>query len=186
MTKLLLLFCLLFGSAFAEEFFPVPAVKFQITSNNPIDKLTASLKYPEDLLRRYKPEGAKISNKRVSNNHISFNATKTYMLISKTVGIHGTFDANENDVGCAHNEVGFDLVFVFDGSDQLVSDNIDRLEAKLCAKEQTKTLAMAVVRTKIFKGRNYSNALGPVVKGIIEAQINPLLRALNEELQSSK
>jgi hypothetical protein len=69
-------------------------------------KLDDILKYPEGVLKRFKPEGATITNKRVSQNRISFNATKTIMFISKTVMVQGTLDSNENNRGCAANESG--------------------------------------------------------------------------------
>lgn len=173
-------------NVFADsDFFTVTPVKFQINATDAKDKLDDILKYPEGVLKRFKPEGATITNKRVSQNRISFNATKTIMFISKTVMVQGTLDSNENNRGCAANESGYDVKLELDGSDAIVLDNIDRLEIKLCVKDNNNSIS-GVVKPFIYKGRDYSSTTGSIAKGIIEAQVNPLLKALNDEIASKK
>lgn len=173
-------------SAFAEEFFAIPATKFQIKNNRVEEKLEMTLKYPEKLLKRFQPEGAKISNKVVSGNNIRFNATKSVGFLSKTVAVNGVLDTVEDNRGCAANEQGYDITLNLDGSDSIVSENIDRLEAKLCTSYPNASLMNATVKGKIVKGPYYSNLVGGVAKDIIAAQVNPLIKALTDEIQAMK
>jgi hypothetical protein len=169
----------------AEDFFTVPSIQFNAKATNAMSKLEDTLKYPESLLKRYKPAGATISNKRVSGNNITFNATKSFAFISKTVVVHGVLDSIEDGGSCAKGETGFNITFNFDGSDALVTENIDRIEAKICAKEANNQVS-GLIKSKIYIGTNYSSTFGPIAKGIIEAQINPLATALTEEIQVKK
>jgi hypothetical protein len=184
MKKILPFIFFLSMSAFAEEAFLIPSSKFQIKSSRVEEKLEMSLKYPEKLLKRFQPLGAKITNKSVSGNSIRFHATKTVAFISKTVAVSGVLDTQEDNSGCAVNEKGYTIILNLDGSDAIVSENIDRLEAKLCTKTSNSSLLNANVKGKIVKGAMYSNLVGGVAKDIIAAQVEPLIKALTEEIQS--
>lgn len=186
MKKLLILSLVLTTNLYAEDFFSVPPKKFQIESLNVEEKLVQTLKYPEGLLGRFKSEGATMSNKKVSNNSMSFEATKTVMFVSKTVFVNGVLDITEEDQSCEKNQHGYKLVLNLDGSDTLVTENIDRLEALICTQSISNKKLTGTVRGKIYKGNDYSFLLGPIAKGIIEDQLNPLLKALTEEVQSGK
>jgi hypothetical protein len=184
MTKLVItLTIFLANNLYAQDFFSIPENKFQIKSVNALEKLELTLKYPEKFLKRFKPEGAIITEKFVSNNNIRFIATKKVLFISKSALVNGNLDSFQENTGCAKNEIGFKLVLNFDGSDGIVVDNIDRLEAKICATNIGTNQLIGSVKGRIYKGNNYSSAVGMVAKDIIEAQINPLLRALTEEIQ---
>ncbi len=185
MKKLTLLigFFLYFNSTNASDFFPVQEVKFNITGNNIQTKLDETLSSPEKLLKLFNPAGAKISKKEVQNNHIKFYATKTVLLISKTVLVRGVLENQSNNNGCATGEFGQDIIFDFAGSDGLVYDNVDRLEVKLCTKQINEKSASVVARPKIFKGRNYSNTMGAIARDMIQAQISPLIQALKTAIQ---
>ena len=135
-------------------------------------------------MKRFNPAGAKIDNKRVLKNVINFNITKTVLFVSKVVKVNGTLESIEDSSGCANNLEGYNIVLNFDGSDAIVTDNIDRLEAKLCVDISKSNQLVGSVKGKIYKGNNYSNAFGTIAKGIIEAQVNPLINALNAEIQS--
>jgi hypothetical protein len=184
MKKLLALTMLISLNSYAEDFFPIPVSKFQIKSDRVEEKLETTLKYPEKLLKRFQPQGAKISDKQVSNNTIRFKATKSVALFTKTVNVNGVLDSEEDNKGCKANEQGYNIVLNLDGSDGLVSDNIDRLEAKLCATYPGPSAMNATVSGKIIKGNNYSSLVGGVAKDIIQAQVAPLIKALTEEIQS--
>lgn len=171
-------------ASLANDFFSIPAVIFQIETPDALEKLDMTLKYPEGLLKKFKPEGAVITKKTGNNNTISFYATKSYLTFSHTVYVNGTFESSENDILCEKNEKGYELNFNFEGSDSMITDNIDRINAKLCVKVLNSKLITGVVRSRIYKNENYSNLLGSVVKGIIEAQINPLLKALREDVHA--
>jgi hypothetical protein len=186
MKKLLFLALIASTNLHAEEFFSVAPIKFQLEGVKVEERLEQTLKYPEGLLGRFKSEGAKMSDKKVSQNTMSFQATKTVMFISKTVFVNGVLDVTDDHKSCGQTQKGYKLVLNLDGSDQLVTDNIDRLEAIICAQTLTNQKISATVKGKIYKGNDYSRLVGPVAKGIIEDQLNPLLKALTEEVQSGK
>lgn len=185
--KTLLFLALIAGTNLqAEDFFTVAPIKFQIESSNVVERLEQTLKYPEGLLGRFKAEGAKMSEKKVSNNSMSFLATKKVLFISKTVLVNGVLDVSEDLKSCDKNHTGHKLVLNLDGSDDLVTDNVDRLEAVICTQSLNGKKLTGSIKGRIYKGHNYSSLVGPVAKGIIEDQLNPLLKALTEEVQSGK
>ena len=99
--------------SYANDYFQVAPIRFEVTANNPLEKLETTLKYPEGLLNKFKPAGAVITNKKVSQNNVSFNMTKSYLLISKTLSVKGTLDANQTNDGCLKGESGFNIVFKY-------------------------------------------------------------------------
>jgi hypothetical protein len=184
MKKLFLLSLLFCCNLFAQDFFPIPATSFTIKSTNVEEKFNQTLTYPENLLKRFNPEGAVISNKTVSGNTIQFKATKTIAIITKSVKVVGVLDSSELKKGCAANEKGYLLTLNLDGSDREVIENIDRLEAAVCADFSNSSQMNAKVTGKIVKGSNFTMLIGGVVKGVIEAQVNPLIKALTNEIKS--
>lgn len=186
MKKLLFLALIAATNLHAEEFFTVAPIKFQIESAKVEEKLEQTLKYPEGVLGRFKSEGAKMSDLKVSHNSMSFNATKSVLFISKTVFVNGFLDVTSDLNSCEKNQTGYKLVLNLDGSDELVTDNVDRLEAVICAQSLNGKKLTGTVKGRIYKGANYSGLVGPVAKGIIEDQLKPLLKALTEEVQSGK
>ncbi|MFA6237958.1 MAG: hypothetical protein WC635_11560 [Bacteriovorax sp.] len=184
MKTLVILLLAISTNVFAEDFFAMKPINFQILKNGVAEKLEEVLKNPEGLLKRFKPEGAKIANKKVSHNVISFQATKTVLFVSHTVNVNGILDTDEDNRNCDKNQKGYKLTLVLDGSDGLVIDNIDRLEAILCTTQVQSNQLTGIAKGIIFKGKDYSNVFGPVARGMIEAQVGPLLKALNEEIQA--
>lgn len=186
MKKLLFLALVATTNLYAEEFFTVAPIKFQIESAKVEERLEQTLKYPEGLLGRFKAEGAKMSEKKVSNNSLSFMATKKVLFITKTVFVNGVLDVSEDSKSCDKTQTGYRIVLNLDGSDELVTDNVDHLEAVICTQTLNGKNLTGTVRGKIYKGQNYSSVMGPIAKGIIEDQLNPILKALTEEVQSEK
>lgn len=183
---MLLILCQTFGIALAADFFSVPEVTFQIASPDALSKLEMTLNYPEVLLKKFRPGGAVITDKKVSNNNVSFYATKSYLAIPYSVFVSGTFESTELERGCEKNEKAFEINFSFIGSDAMIEDNIDRIKARLCVKVLKANLISGVIRAKIYKKDTYSRLFGGVVKGMIEEQINPLLSALKQAVQNQK
>ncbi len=166
------------------EVIAIKAAQFSVKTQNGLAKLEDSLKYPESLLQKFQPQGAKISNKIVSNNQVSFNGTKGYLGMKKTILVKGTLDSVENKVGCSKTEKRYDVTFSFDGSDGLVADNFEMIKIKVCASENSNTSLLVNIQPSLIQGRNYSDFTGSYVQGIIEAQIDPIIKALNEEISS--
>lgn len=185
MKKLLIFAFLSSSHLYAEEFFVVPPINFQIVAENVFEKLELTFKYPENLLKKFKPEGATIDNKSVSNNVLRFMATKKILFVTKSVQVNAILDVYQDNTDCAKNQLGHRLVLSFDESDELVVDNISRLEAIFCTINPSSNKLIGTVKGKIYKGNNFST-IGYLAKGLIEAQINPLVKALNEEIKSMK
>jgi hypothetical protein len=104
------------------------------------------------------------------------------MMISKTVFVHSYFDVT-SDPGCnSKTEKGYLAKMDFAGSDDLITDNIDKYEALICVQEDSPESLKIKVSAKLFKGNSYSMILGPIVSDIIAAQTGPLIDAISAEV----
>jgi hypothetical protein len=185
-TTLLPLF-ILSTNVFADsDYFAIAPINFTLNTPNAHEKLLNTIRNPEGLLKKYKPEGAILTKKSVSHNEIKFYATKKIAFISKTVLVRGIVDSEENVSGCKSNETAYKLKLSLEGSDGIVVDNIDRMEGILCTYDKSKTIITGTMYPKIYKGQDYTNTIGSIAEGIIEAQINPIIKALAEDVQSQK
>ncbi len=185
MKKLtLFLFILLSQSVLAQQSVALSPITFQINATNALSKFEQTVLYPERLLNRYRPVGAAISQKKVSQNVISFVATKSVLFLSKSVYVNGIFESSADSRACSKGETGYQLRMSFDSSDRLVTDNVDGLEATICLQSQSTAKLSGIVRSKVIIGNNYSNTLGPVALNLIKAQVGPLINALTEEIKS--
>lgn len=181
---ILFIFSLLATPVIAGKSIDLAPMVIQVSTNNALSKIEQTLLYPENLLKRFEPVGATITNKRVSQNVISFTATKTKLFISKSVYVNGIFEASENKKSCPNGEFGFNLRMHFETSDALVTDNVEELQAILCLKGESSSQLNGNVRSKIVLGKNYSSLLGPKIVGLIQEQVNPLINAITEEIKS--
>ena len=185
MKKVMILFLLLLAPyVFAEQNVTIAPITFQVNAQEALSKFDQTLLYPESLLKRFRPVGAKISDKRVSQNVISFVATKTVLFISKSVYVNGILDVTQDNRICSKEEVGYRLKMRFDSSDHLLTDNVDELQANVCLRSESDTKITGLVQSKIIIGNNYSKALGPIAINLIKDQVSPLLNALTEEIKS--
>jgi len=185
MKKMMIFLMLLVApSVFANQSVELSPINFQVSADNVLSKFEQTVLYPEALLKRFQPVGAKITNKRVSQNVISFVATKSKLFISKSVYVNGILDTNEDSRSCSKGEVGYSLKMRFDSSDDLVTDNVDELQAIICLRSLSNKNLVGVAKSKIIIGNNYSSLLGPVAINLIKEQVSPLLNALTEEIKS--
>lgn len=184
MKKMMIFLMLLLAPVvFAKDNVELSPITFQVSANDALSKFEHTLLYPESLLKRYHPVGAKISNKRVSHNVISFVATKTILFITKSVYVNGILDTSADNQECKKEEVGYSLKMHFDSSDALVTDNVKEFEASICLKSESNTKLTGLVRSKIIIGNNYSKTKGPIAISLIKDQVAPLLNALTEEIK---
>jgi len=184
MKQTLILLALLFCHNLSAETIVLKTTQTSIQANDGLDKLKMSLKYPESLLKRFEPAGATISNKIVSNDQVSFVGTKSWMGMSRSVYLRGTLDSIENNKKCKKNETGFDVTFNFDGSDSLIADNFEMIEIKLCVLEKATNNLLVSISPRLIQGERYSGLKGGYIQGLIEAQISPIIKALNQEITS--
>lgn len=187
MNKLILLSVLLISpSVFAKQSIALSPISFQISADHALSKFDQAISHPEDVLKRYRPASVKITNRRVSQNEISFVAVKTVLFVSKSVYVHGVLESNEISRGCSGSEKGYSLKMHFEGSDHLVTDNVDELRAVVCLNEESNTKLTGVIRSQIITGDRYSRTLGPLAINLIKEQVQPLLSALTEEIKSMR
>ncbi|MBC7713953.1 MAG: hypothetical protein H7177_11480 [Rhizobacter sp.] len=187
MKKILLLMVLLLSlPAFARENIVIPPVNFQISTDHALSKFDQALLHPEEILKRYMPIGVKISNKRVTQNEISFIATKTYLFISKSILVNGILESSEVIRGCSREEVGYELKMHFESSDHLVTDNVEELQVLICLREENQSKITGQIRSQIITGSRYSYPTGPFAVSLIKDQVSPLLSAMTEAIKSMR
>ena len=179
-TTLLLLVLSVSPSVFARQSMALSPINFQIAAPNALSKFHDVVLNPEDILRRFKPAGVKISNKNVARNEISFTATKTVLVISKSVYVHGVLESHEASRDC------YSLRMHFEGSSHLVTDNVEELQASLCVREESPNKITGQIRPQIILGDRYSRTLGPMAINLIKDQVQPLLTAVTEEIRSMR
>lgn len=171
-------------SAFAKESIALSPINFQVMAEDALSKFEQTVLYPEGLLKRFHPVGAKISNKRISHNVISFVATRKILLISKSVFVNGILEASKDNQACSKGDVGYRIKMQFDSSDALVTDNVEELQALICLRSQSKTTLVGNVKAKVITGNNYSSAVGAIAVNLIKEQVSPLIDALTKEIKS--
>jgi len=185
MKKLITLIVLfLLNQLFAAETITIEPAQFEIQTMNGLDKLDYTLKNPESLLTRFQPEGAQISKKYVSKNVVSFFGTKSWLGLSRSIFVKGSLDSNLNSLGCNETQLRYDVTFNFEGSDGLVADNYEMIKIKICASETSSKNLTLKIYPSLVQSENYSNFTGSYVKRIIQAQINPIIKAINQEITS--
>jgi hypothetical protein len=184
MKKMMIFLMLLVApSAFANQSVELSPTSFQVSADNALSKFEQTVLYPEGWFKRFRPVGAKISNKRVSQNVISFVATKNLLFISKSVYVNGFLESSEDKEACSQEDVGYSFKIHFDSSDALVTNNVEKLEAIVCLHSQSDTKLVGNVRSRIIIGNNYSKIRGPIAIKLIKEQVSPLLNALTEEIK---
>jgi hypothetical protein len=151
-----------------------------------MSKFDQVISNPERVLKRYRPVGVRVSNKRVAGNEISFTAMKTVLLISKSVYVHGILETREVNRGCGRLERAYSLKMRFESSDSLVTNNVDELRALLCLREDSDSKVSGQIRPELITGDRYSRTLGPLAINLIKNQVSPLLNALTEEIKSMR
>jgi hypothetical protein len=173
-------------SVFATQSIALSPISFRVSADNVLSKFEQAVLYPEGVLKRFQPVGAKISNKHVSQNTISFVATKSKFFISKAVHVNGILESSADNRTCSKKDVGYTLKMSFDNSDDLVTNNVEGLEAIICLHSQSDRELVSIVRSRIILGNNYSKMLGPIAINLIKEQVSPLLNALTEEIKSMR
>ncbi len=168
----------------ADDIILLPKVNFEIESKNALSKIKDVLLIPENIIKRYEPTGATISKKSVDKNQFQFNATKSVLFISKTVFVHSYFEIEESSSCSSQKEIGYMAKMDFSGSDAFLTDNIEKYEAIICFQEKSSSNLAVTVMAKIYKGNFYSSVVGPIMRDMIAAQTQPLIRAITEEVKS--
>ena len=181
---MMLLLLMVAPSVFANQSVALSPINFQVSAGDVLFKFEQTALNPQGVLKRFRPVGAKISKKRVSQNVISFVATKTVLFISKSVYVNGILESSVDNRACSKEDVGYSLKMHFDSSDELVTNNVEGLEATVCLHSKSDTIIVGNVRSRIIIGNNYSKILGPIAIDLVKQQMSPLIKALTEEIES--
>lgn len=167
----------------AQESFSIDAIKFEVKQSNALVSIEKVLRNPTNLIKSYKPVGASISNRVIRRNEVSFIASKTILFLTKKVSVKSVFSVDDSSHICPADQIGYVLNVNFVGSDDIVTDNIDQLDAHFCLKEKSNSLVTVKVGGSIVKGPSYNVITGQVARNMIEAQMGALVAALLEEVR---
>jgi hypothetical protein len=167
---------------FASDTIELPVTPFELQTPNINSRIDESIKNPESILNRYVPAGLSVKDKKISGNTIEFMATKTVLGISRTVFYHGILDIDE--IKAPKNNRCFLAELAFTGSGPLIIDNIEKLHLTLCVKETSTDHMRGDIKPLLFKGNNYGGLLGTIAKNIVIDQIDPMIKAVKEEIES--
>ena len=171
--------------SFAIDSIALPNKSFVINTENAIRKLEDTIRAPHEILIRFVPAGVSIKNKNVNNDQIDIMASKTVMMMTKTVRIKGALDIVPVQIKSAL-EVCYSITMDFAGSDQLITDNIDLLNMLFCATKITEHKIKVNVVSKIIKGENYSSLMGSITTGIVQDQLQPIITAVQKTIESQR
>lgn len=172
--------------AMGAQTIQLPAVSFELKTANGMDKIESVLLNPESLLRRYRPVGAKITNKSVDRNQFQFNAEKTVFLITENVFIHSYFNVTRDNTCATKGDTGYVAKMDFSGSDKMITDNIEKYEAQICARELSEGKVNVQVKARLIRGNDYSSIIGPIISDMIAAQNSAFIEAISHEIKSTK
>lgn len=184
MTKFFILIALLIkiNLSFAAGFIDLPSTQFEAKAENIQSKINEIIANPEPILHRYKPVGLKIKNKIINHNQIQFLATKEVLGISRTVLYNGTL--NIELINPIKNQNCFLATLDFNGSGELIIDNIEQMLMTVCTSEIDPNHLKAQVKTRLLKGNNYGGLIGGIAKNLIADQLDPILVSIKEEIES--
>ena len=181
MNKLIALCFLLSTHVFAGDYIDLPVSTFESKAEGIYDRINNIINNPEPVLVRYKPVGMKIRDKVINHNQIQFLATKEVLGISKTVLYKGTLDISYID--SQPNQKCFKTFLDFNGSGDLIIENIENLEMVFCTKEKGPDHLSATVKSKMKKGQGYGGVIGPIAKNLIADQVAPIITSIKEEIE---
>lgn len=167
-------------SLFAQELIELDVRKVQVPSQNLNAIIVEIMQNPESVLERYRPQGITVKNKKIVGNQIEFMATKSVLGISRTVLYKGTLEIEE--LPNQKNSPCFKATQDFQGSGELIIENIEKMELTFCLNQLNANKTEAVIKPVLTKGRNPGGVLGNVATNLIIDQVDPVIEAIKEEI----
>lgn len=166
----------------AKEVVTIAPIKFSIQADDAFFKLEDSIFHPQGILEKFVPAGMSYRNKVVRDNYIEFVGTKRVLMFSKTITMRGFLTAHKkDDVSGSHC---YDGSVDFSTSDRLLSDNWELLEIDFCVTEKSNNTLELIVSPKLHSGGNYDSVFGPIIKNVMIDQINPVIKAIKQDIES--
>jgi len=166
----------------ADSYFPTEPLNIKLSATNLLDKINRVIDAPQDVLTKYVPVGGKVTNKQVNGHTFSFVMTKKVLIITKTFRVYGQLFIKNEGVVCKKDEIGLNYAVDLNGSDDLVLDNVKKLDFDICLAMKNSNEATAKVTGKVFKGDRYAEPLGSIARSMIEEQVGPFVSALQAVL----
>ena len=157
---------------------------FELNAENVYARIDEAVKNPEGILNNYQPSGISIKDKQINGNQIQFMATKSVLGISRTVFYKGVLDINE--IAGTPTDRCFQADLDFTGSGELIINNVQKLELVLCVSEKSTDHLAGTVKPKLFKGNDFGGLLGNVAKNLVIDQIDPMIAAVKQEVESPR
>lgn len=185
-SKIILALILCSASAFSAEKISLPLINFELMSSNVHEKMELVLMSPENMLKRYRPSGAKITKKYVDRSQVQFYAEKTVYLYTKKVFIKGYFTVEKNQACVSKDDTGYIANMDLFGSDLIITDNIEKYTAQICVSKISQDKAFVKVKANLHKSFNYSSIVGPIITDILSAQTGAFIEAITDEVKSIK
>lgn len=180
--KALILTTLIFSfPALGGDYIDLPATTFEAKATHIYDRINDIINNPEPVLVRYRPVGMKIKDKVISQNQIQFLATKEVLGVSRTVLYKGTLDISYADGPV--NQKCFRAYLDFNGSGDLIIDNIESLDMLFCTYQKAPDYLGATVKSKLKKGTRYGGLVGAIAKNLIADQVEPIIASVKEEIE---
>ena len=186
-TSITAIFIMLFSTmAMGAQTIQLPVASFDIKTTNVLEKIENVLLNPENLLKRYRPAGAKITNKSVDRDQFQFNAEKTIFFFTQNVFIHSYFNVTRDGTCPVKTDTGYIAKMDFSGSDKMITDNIEKYEAQICVKDLGGDKVKVLVKARLTRGNDYSSIIGPIIFDMIAAQNSAFIEAISGEVKSIK
>ncbi len=151
-----------------------------------IDRLIQS---PKGVLERFTPKNLDYKNKLVENNKVTMDVTKKILGFKKTVKYVGTLTVTHLD----NRKAGFDECYAvledFFGSGALLTDHVSEFSMEICLKKTSEPFAekenyLVRFSPSVKKADSYGGIVGPIVIDIIKDQVDPIIQAIRQEIES--
>ena len=166
-------------NVFAADEIVLPLRSADFKTSDALMKVENVISNPQDILEDYKPAGGVIKDKKVNNNEVTFKMIKKVIIFSKTINIQILVNHSPDSSICGKGIVGYKYELLLDGSDDIVTNNVDKVDIDICLTEKSKDWVTASFKTTLYKGDNYSEPVGSIAVGTIKDQVDPLIESLN-------
>jgi hypothetical protein len=104
-------------------------------------------------------------------------------MVDVKVSVKGTLEIGESNMICPENQQGFFVSLDLNGSQDLIYNNFERIEAGICLGEISSSKVQATLRPHLVKGIANNKLTGKTVHEVLSAQVTPLINAITELAQ---
>ncbi len=157
---------------------------FNIMTEGAFQKLQFTTNNPRNILEKFEPGGAIITNKKVYNNSIEFTAEKSANGFTRITTVRGDVKIKEEANLCPGKTArGYSIVMDFSNSDDLIKEHCKDIQLLLCVTEKSDDFleaklsgAITIIDYPFYDVVN--RVTGSVVTDVIKDQVKPIEKAL--------